>query len=175
MTRVNTSSRPVELFGLAAAETAGDSPKAFEQRHHVDAAGFQHRAARQIDGMQGKLVEALGNLDAGAGQEAGAHAIRHFAEPQIEAGRLHLFFAERPAGRHFAAGDQRADRLRRQEFHRLRRVRCCRPVSVSLRPWPSRTPWSDPAVTEAPLDAKGCEAIIPPQLRGDLAGRLAAT
>ena len=57
MTRVNTSRRPVELFGLAAARQVVRQRQAFEQRHDVDAAGLEHGALRQVDGVQLQIGE----------------------------------------------------------------------------------------------------------------------
>ncbi len=90
MTRVNTSSRPVELFGLAAAATLCGQREAFHQRHDVDAAGFQHRAVAERDLVQLQFVDALGDRGARSGQKARAHAKGDLAEPQIEAGGLDL-------------------------------------------------------------------------------------
>ena len=90
ITRVKTSSRPVELFGLAAATISGGSFEAFQQRHDVDAIGLQHRAVGEIDFVQLQFVDALGDRGARPGQEARAHAIGDIAEAQIEARRLDL-------------------------------------------------------------------------------------
>jgi hypothetical protein len=74
MTRVNTSSRPVE---------------ALQQRHDVDAAGFQYRATAQRNLVQLELRDAL--RDRGVPrQEARAHPIGGGAEPQVEARGLDL-------------------------------------------------------------------------------------
>ena len=90
MTRVKTSRRPVELFGLAAAATLCGQRQAFQQRHDVDAAGFQHRAVAERDLVQLQFVDALGDRRARSGQKARAHAKGDLAEPQIEAGGLDL-------------------------------------------------------------------------------------
>ena len=66
ITRVNTSSRPVELFGLVAARQIVGQRQAFQQRHDVDAAGLQHRALRQADRVQLQVVELVGDLLAAA-------------------------------------------------------------------------------------------------------------
>ena len=68
--------------------------QAFEQRHDVDAVGFQHRAAGQRELVQLELVDALGDRGLRPGQKACAHAIGHLAEPQIEARRLNLIGRE---------------------------------------------------------------------------------
>ena len=64
--------------------------QAFEQRHDVDAARFQHRAVGETDLVQLQPVELFGDPVIGAGQEGGAHAPGLVAEPEIEAGRLDL-------------------------------------------------------------------------------------
>ncbi len=73
ITRVKTSSRPVELLGLVAAAMLVRQRQAFHQRRDVDAAGLEHGAGGQVDLVQGEVGDAL--LDPGlrAGQEAGAH------------------------------------------------------------------------------------------------------
>jgi len=100
ITRVKTSSRPVELFGLAAATICGGSRQRFQQRHDVDAVGLQHRAVGQIDLVQLQLIDALGHRGARPRQKARAHPVGDIAEAQIEAGRLDLAFRrrDRPAG-----------------------------------------------------------------------------
>ena len=103
ITRVKTSSRPVELFGLAAATICLRQREAFEQRHDIDAAGLQHRAVGEIDLVQLELVDALGDGRARARQEARAHAVGDVAEPEIEARRLDLAF-DKGIGRQDHAG-----------------------------------------------------------------------
>ena len=48
--------------------------------------------------MQFQFFDALGDGLAGAGQEAGAHAVRNLPQPEVEARRLHLIEIERPPG-----------------------------------------------------------------------------
>ena len=68
--------------------------QAFQQRHDVDAVGFQHRAAGQRDLVQLQLGDALGDRGLRPRQEARAHAVGDLAEPQIEARRLDLIGRE---------------------------------------------------------------------------------
>ena len=63
--------------------------QAFEQRHDIDAAGLQHGAVGKREFVQLQFVDTPGH-GGRSGQEAGAHAIGHLAEPQIEAGWLDL-------------------------------------------------------------------------------------
>ncbi len=94
ITRVKTSSRPVELFGFAAATISGGSARLSKQRHDVDAVGLQHRAVGEAELVQLQLVDALGDGGAGTRQEARANAIGDVAEAKVEARRLDLAFDE---------------------------------------------------------------------------------
>ncbi len=69
MTRVNTSSRPVELLGLAPALTSAGSASALLQRHEIDAAALQHRAVGQIEPVQLQRLDALGHRLLGPGRK----------------------------------------------------------------------------------------------------------
>ena len=82
--------------------------QAFQQRHDIDAAGLQHGAVGEREFVQLQFVDALGDRGR-AGQEAGAHAIGHLAEPQIEARRLDLVGHEFGGRQNRAAGGQRRD------------------------------------------------------------------
>ena len=115
MTRVKTSSRPVELLGLVAAHRSARQRQAFQQRRDVDAARLQHGALRQADGVQLQIVELGRNPLAAARQEAGAHAVGDVAQTQVEARRLQLVGQQRLGELHLLADDQLADRLRRQD------------------------------------------------------------
>jgi hypothetical protein len=64
--------------------------QAFDQRHDVDATGLEHGAVAQRDIVQLQLVDALGDGGIWTRQKTGAHAIGHFAQPQIEARGLDL-------------------------------------------------------------------------------------
>ena len=59
--------------------------------------------------MQLQAVELVGNGMAGTGQEARTHAPGAFAEPEVEAGRLHLVVIQRPRRRERAAREKLAD------------------------------------------------------------------
>ena len=64
--------------------------QAFQQRHDVDAARLQHRAVRQVDGVQRQLRQLQRHVRLRPRQEARAHAIGHLGQTQIEARRLDL-------------------------------------------------------------------------------------
>ena len=69
------------------------------QRHHVDAAGLQHGAARQVERVHDEaVVEPVGD-DLLARQEAGAQAVGDLAEAEVEAGRLDLVEEHAALGR----------------------------------------------------------------------------
>ena len=52
-----------------------------DQRHEIDAAGFEHRAVGQIDLVEFELGELVAHRRVGAGQEARANAIGDLAKP----------------------------------------------------------------------------------------------
>ena len=89
--------------------------EAFDQRHDVDAAGFQHRAVAERDLVQLQFVDALGDRGVRTRQEARAHPIGHFAEPQIEARGLDLVGHEIIGGQDRAVLRQRRDHVVRQD------------------------------------------------------------
>ena len=115
--RVKMSSRPVELFGLARRGAMGQVQR-FEQRHDVDAALLEYAAGGQVHRCIARSSSCLGR--ALAGQEAGAHAVRHRAEAQVEAGRLDLVVADRLEGEDLLAQDHRAQVLARHDAGRVR-------------------------------------------------------
>jgi hypothetical protein len=159
MTRVKMSRRPVESFRIGRGGDGGWQIEAFEQRHDVDAAGFEHRALRQVDLVQLQPVE-LG-LDGVllAGQEAGADAPGPGAEAQVEAGRLDLVGVERARARQRAGLEQRRDLVVGKN--------ACMTQFFDLF---LRGDDSTPArLTQEPSGSKGTLS------RGHLAGRLAAT
>ena len=88
----------------------GRQVQAFEQRHDVDAAGFEHRALGEVDLVQLQPVELLRHVVRRTRQEARAHAPGLLAEPQVEARRLDLVGIER------ARRGQRAGLEQRQDF-----------------------------------------------------------
>ena len=105
----------MELLGLVAAHRLVRQRQALQERDHVDAAGLEHRALRQADGVELQVVELGGDLLAAPRQEARAHAVGDRAQAQIEARRLQLL-GQQPLGElHLSGLDQRLDRLRRQD------------------------------------------------------------
>ena len=114
---------PGRAFRVGEARDAGAQAQPLHQRHDIDAAALQHRAARQIDLVHAELVDLLPHRDTLAGQEAGTHPIGDGAQPEVEAGRLHLVLANRRIGLDIPGFDQVAQHLRRQNAaaaHRLR-------------------------------------------------------
>ena len=132
ITRVKTSSRPVELFGLAARRHVVRQREAFEQRHDVDAVGFQHRAVGQRELVQ---------------LEARRCARRPWSAARAGSSRARDRRPCRAAGRGSPAGSDRARTRARDESHRSSPARrsCDRagcPLSRSLgfRWWAARSP-----------------------------------
>ena len=109
--------------------------QAFEQRHDVDAVGFQHRAIGQRDLVQPQLGDALGDRGLRPGQEARAHPIGHLAEPQVEARRLNLIGREFARGTNPAALRQLGDHVIGQDAlgRRLQRSLGGRHARLSMR------------------------------------------
>ncbi len=88
MTRVNTSMRPVELFGLALPRSpAGRSRRSFSSIRYGQRprAWRRRRAGRSRRGRSPSACAPPSRL---AGQEAAADAQRPLAQAQVEAGRL---------------------------------------------------------------------------------------
>ena len=82
--------------------------QALQQRHDIDATGLQHRAVGERNLVQLQFVDTAGDRGA-PGQETRAHAIGHFAQPQIEAGRLDLVGLKFGRGQNPAVGGQPLD------------------------------------------------------------------
>ncbi|SPU63246.1 Uncharacterised protein [Brucella melitensis] len=89
MTRVKISSRPVELFGLAEAESSGESAS-FPEADDIDAARFQNRARRQVDFMQFQPLQLVDDRCARPRHKGSAHPIGLGAKAQVKACRLNL-------------------------------------------------------------------------------------
>ena len=88
ITRVNTSSRPVELLGFALPRTSGGQGEAFAERDQVGTVGLQDRAvARMSSSSTTKSLSLL--LDrAAVGEEAAPDPVRDVAQVQVDARRL---------------------------------------------------------------------------------------
>ena len=86
---------PGRAFRIGGGDDLGRQRETFQQRHDVDAIGFQHRAVAEIDFVQFQFVDAFGHRRARARQKTRADAIGDIAETQIEACRLDLAFDER--------------------------------------------------------------------------------
>ena len=109
ITRVNTSSRPVELFGLAAAAISGGKARLSKQRHDIDAAGLQHGAGVKRDRVQFQFVDALADRRFRSGQETRPHPVGDRTQAQVDAGRLNLVGVERDRRDDGAARNQRGN------------------------------------------------------------------
>jgi hypothetical protein len=77
--------------------------EAFQERHDVDAVGFQHRTVAEIDLVQLQFVDALGDRRIRSRQKAGANPVGDVAEPQVQACRLDLAL-DKGVGRQDQAG-----------------------------------------------------------------------
>ena len=78
----------------------------------INAAGFQHRAVAQVDGVQHEALDLLGGCSNGPRHKARPDAKGARAQPQIEAGGLHLTRQNWLCRRNRAGFDQRSDCLR---------------------------------------------------------------
>ncbi len=95
--------------------------QALDQRHDIDAARLQHRAIGKRDLVQREILDAL--RDRGAPrQEACAHAISDFTQPQVQARRLNLVDVERVGRNDGAALDERRNHVVRQNASLV----CCK-------------------------------------------------
>ncbi len=102
-------------FRIAAGGDRFRQRQPLQQRHDIDAAGFQHGAVAKIDLMQGQIGKPLGDPKAGTGQEAGAHPKGAVAESQVETGRLNLGIDERLGRQQLAGIGKRANGPVRQD------------------------------------------------------------
>jgi len=94
---------PGRAFRICGRDDLRRQCEAFQERHDVDAVGFQHRAVGKADLVQLQFVDALGHRRARARQKTRADPIGDIAEAQIEARGLDLAFDER-IGRQYKAG-----------------------------------------------------------------------
>ncbi len=99
---------PGRAFRIGGSRNVVGQCETFQQRHDVDAAGFQHRAVGQRNFVQLQSVDALGNGCA-ARQETRAHAVGHLAQPQVEARRLDLVGDELVFGQNTAVRGEHRD------------------------------------------------------------------
>ena len=102
-------------LGIGGSGNVVGQREAFDQRHDVDAAGFEHRAVAERDLVQLEFVDALGDRGVRTRQEARAHAVGHLAEPEIEARRLDLVGHEIIGRQDRAILRQRRDHVVRQD------------------------------------------------------------
>ena len=108
MTRVNTSMRPVELFGFALPRMPGGQREPFLQRDEVRPLGLEHDAVlAEVELVDDVVLDPP--LDGLAvGQEAAPDPVRDLAEPEVEARGLHVLGRDREA---IGVDDPGRDRL----------------------------------------------------------------
>ena len=101
-------------FGIGFAGDVRREIQLFYQRRHVRATALEHRRARQIDLVQMIVLQFVDDPGIPAGKEAGADAIRHRTDPQVEAGGLQLFGSDGRVCCNVPGGNQFFDGLARQ-------------------------------------------------------------
>ncbi len=85
---------PGRAFRIGGSRDLVRQRQALDQRHDIDAAGFEHRAIGKRDLVEREILDALRHRRAPR-QKARAHPISHLAQPQVEARRLDLVGIER--------------------------------------------------------------------------------
>ena len=127
--RVNTSIRPIELLGLAIAETRLRSARHSSSGTMYTQPFSSTAPAIEREVVHGERVDLVLDGRRRAGQEARAHAIHPAAKPQVQAGGLELVRLDRLCGPDLAAvldqgpeilGRQQAGGMLRLELARLR-------------------------------------------------------
>ena len=99
---------PGRAFRISGSRNVVGQCETFQQRHDVDAAGFENCAVTQRNFVQLQSVDALGNGCA-ARQETRPHAVGHLAQTQIEARRLDLIGDELVFGQNTAVRGEHRD------------------------------------------------------------------
>ena len=123
ITRVKTSSRPVELFGLARARTSSGSDEALDQRHQVGPVALEHGAVAQVDLLEGDVLDLFLDRRVDVGEEGAAQRPGFVAEAQVDAGGLDRLRADPVlAGADPLALDRLGQRLRREDARARARV-----------------------------------------------------
>ena len=102
---------PGGAFGVGDGVDSLGQGEAFEQRHEVDAALFQHRPVRKVDPVHLEFLQPLRHPLTAAGEKRRPHAVGHMSQSQIEAGGLHLTLDRRDLHPDRAVGDKRFDLL----------------------------------------------------------------
>ena len=77
---------------------SGRQRQTLDQRHDIDAAGFQHGAVGEREFVQLQFGDAARDRRARPRQETRAHAVGDGTQAQVEARRLNLIGGERIAG-----------------------------------------------------------------------------
>ena len=103
MTRVNTSSRPVELFGLALARTKPGSCNVSTRGTRYGRRISKHRPPLQVNFFDLETGQLLGD-GLVAGQEAELSGIPVVAQSQVDAPRLDVPLRDGPSTRLDPAG-----------------------------------------------------------------------
>ncbi len=96
---MNTSSRPVELFGLALARISPRQAQLLDQRHEIGAVALERRAVAQVDPFEGDVLDLLLHRRVAVRQEAAAQGPRVLAQAQVDARRLHRLGRDPPLAR----------------------------------------------------------------------------
>ena len=98
-------------FGIRGRRDVVGKREAFDQRYDVDATGFEHGPVTERDLVQLQLVDTLSNGRVRTRQKAGAHAVCHFAEPEIETCRLDLIGDEIITAQNGAIANENRDHV----------------------------------------------------------------
>ena len=88
MTRVKTSSRPVELFGLAFARTWRGRAELLHERDQIRPVALERCAIAQVEPIEGQIFDTVHHRGSGARQEAAAQCPGVIGKPQVDARRL---------------------------------------------------------------------------------------
>ena len=90
----NHAGEHVEAAGRALGIGGGREPRrqrqALDQRHDIDATGFEHRAVAEVDLVQLEVVDALGDRRVRPRQKTRAHPEGNVGQSEIQARRLDL-------------------------------------------------------------------------------------
>ena len=96
---MNTSSRPVELFGLAFARISAGQAQLLDQWDQIRPVALERGAVAQVDPFERQVLDLLLDRRVGVRQEAAAERPRVLAETQVDARGLH----DAPGIRHGSA------------------------------------------------------------------------
>src|SRR6478609_3628120 len=106
---------PDRAFRIGEGGDGGAQVELLDERHEIDAAGFEHGAMGELDLVEFELAELVAHGRVRPRQEARADAISDLAQPEIEARRLNLVRRDLRRRPDLATGDQRFQRLGGQD------------------------------------------------------------